>query len=240
MDSQLPLAAHRVFAIPELLDRILTYLLIPIHPIGPQEDPRSVRVHANADILRQLLSCNLVSRTWHSNITSSSLLRQALFFRPAPQDMRSWTLPLLRLEGSYSMMQYLREIRAPVLNPVVQTTFPAYQFRFWHLSPEVNGNKYCAYLIITRKDLPDLATRAESGQGKRVQEMLLSQPPIQALEASIWEERDETKEYLGRTKRLRDPVIRCEGGVTVEMVHERVGRWMEEYGDVAAIKLITV
>lgn len=134
-------ATTRVFAIPELLDRILTSLLTTIHPISPQEDPRSVRVHANSSTLLHLLHCNRVNRTWHANISSSPLLQQALFLRPAQPDMKSWTLPLLNLEGSYSMLQYLRDIRAPVLNPVIQTTFPSYQFRFWHLNSEVNGRK---------------------------------------------------------------------------------------------------
>lgn len=235
-----PTAAARTFALPELLDRILTYLLTAIHPIGPHQDPRSAHTHANAAVLQHLLNCTLVSRAWHANITASPLLQQALFLRAAPPDMRSWTLPLLRLEGSYSMLQHLREIRAPVLNPLVQTTFPRYQFRFWHLSPEVNGNRYCAYLILTREDVAGLARREGDGRGRNVVRMLLSQPPVTALEATIWEERDETREYVGRTKRLREPVVRCEAGVTIGMVQARVAAWMAECQDVAAIKLTTV
>lgn len=72
--------------------------------------------------------------------------------------------------------------------------------------------------------------------------MLLSQPPIEALDASIWDERDETKEYIGRTTELETPRIGCEGGkgLTVAEVHWRVGEIFERYRDLAAIKLTTV
>ena len=70
--------------------------------------------------------------------------------------------------------------------------------------------------------------------------MLLSQPPCTTLEAVIWEERDETKDYVGRTSRLKDPIITCETGLTIGMVHERVEKMFDEHRDVAAIKLTTV
>lgn len=178
-------AAARTFAIPELMDRILSYLLWNILPVEPQDDPRTVRVHGNAYILEHLLRCTVVNRTWCQNITRSSLLQQALFRRPAPPDMRSWSLPLSKLEGSYSMMQYLRAIRAPILNPVIQTTFTNYHFRFWHLSAESSGNKYLAYLIISRRDLPATELRAKTGQGRSISNMLFSQPPLKTLEATI-------------------------------------------------------
>lgn len=70
--------------------------------------------------------------------------------------------------------------------------------------------------------------------------MLLSQPPPTALEATIWEERDETKDYVGRTSALADPSIVSETGVTIGLVHERVAKMFDEHQDVAAIKLTTV
>ena len=70
--------------------------------------------------------------------------------------------------------------------------------------------------------------------------MLLSQPPCTALEATIWEERDETKEYVGRTSTLKDPNIRCDSGVTVGLVHERVAQIFNEHPDVTAVKLTTL
>jgi len=70
--------------------------------------------------------------------------------------------------------------------------------------------------------------------------MLLSQPPCTHLEATIWEERDETKDYVGRTSSLRDPVIKDDEGLTIGYVHRRVDEMFREFGDVAAIKLTTV
>ncbi|KAK5173909.1 uncharacterized protein LTR77_002590 [Saxophila tyrrhenica] len=131
-------------------------------------------------------------------------------------------------------------LRAPQLNPVIQSLFARYHFRFWHLSYDSTGNKHVAYLIITRQDIPAIAFRSITGQGKSITDMLLSQPPPTALEATIWEEKDETKEYLGRTSTLSDPVIVCEDGVTIGLVHVKVKKMFDEHPDVAAIKLTTV
>ena len=70
--------------------------------------------------------------------------------------------------------------------------------------------------------------------------MLLSQPPCTELEATIWEERDELKERIGRTTRLEDSIIRCENGVTIGMIHDRVAKMFDHYQDVTAIKLTTM
>ena len=94
--------------------------------------------------------------------------------------------------------------------------------------------------MIQRQDVPDVYTRARTGQGRNVSGMLLSQPPCTALIATIWEEKDETKDYVGRTTVLKDAVIRCETGVTVGLVHESVRRMFDEHRDVAAIKLTTM
>lgn len=61
-----------------------------------------------------------------------------------------------------------------------------------------------------------------------------------ALEATIWEERDESKEYVGRTTALKDSMIQCDSGVTIGMVHERVSGMFAEHRDVSAIKLTTM
>ena len=97
-----------------------------------------------------------------------------------------------------------------------------------------------AYLIITRRDVPAVALRSGTGQGKSISSMLLAQPPPEALEATIWEEKYETKEYVGRTTKLEDPVIACESGVTIGLVHEKVAKMFDDHPDVAAIKLTTV
>ena len=70
--------------------------------------------------------------------------------------------------------------------------------------------------------------------------MLLSQPPCVALEATIWEEKDESKDYVGRTTSLSESIIRCDEGLTIGTVHERVKNMFLEHPDVAAIKLTTV
>ena len=88
--------------------------------------------------------------------------------------------------------------------------------------------------------MPDLKARATSNQGRNVSNMLLSQPPCTALEATIWDERDETKDYVGRTMELRNPLVKSEGGLTVGMVQERVKEMFMEHPDVAAIKLTTM
>ena len=67
--------------------------------------------------------------------------------------------------------------------------------------------------------------------------MLLSQPPCTALEATIWDERDETKDYVGRTMELRDEMVRYEEGLTIGMVQRRVKEMFDEHKDVSAIKL---
>ncbi len=95
-------------------------------------------------------------------------------------------------------------------------------------------------MIITRQDMSAVALRALTGQVKSISNMLLSQPPCLALECSVWDERDESKEYIGRTRVLNDSVIRDEKGVTMSMVHESVQRMFDEHRDVSAIKLTTI
>jgi hypothetical protein len=70
--------------------------------------------------------------------------------------------------------------------------------------------------------------------------MLSSQPPCTALEATIWDERDETKDYVGRTTELQDPVISNDGGLTIGMVQKKVAEMFAEHRDVSAIKLTTM
>lgn len=95
-------------------------------------------------------------------------------------------------------------------------------------------------MIIEKRDIPDFKARAVTGQGRKISEMLLSQPPCTALEATIWDERDETKDYVGRTMELRDAMISNEEGLTVGMVQMRVAEMFTEHPDVSAIKLTTV
>ena len=63
---------------------------------------------------------------------------------------------------------------------------------------------------------------------------------VTTLEATIWDERDETKDYVGRTMELRDGVVRDEGGLRIGVVQRRVQEMFDEHADVSAIKLTTV
>ena len=235
------LATQRAFATPELLEHILAYLLCQLLPLTDQEDPRSVRVHGNASVLRQLLRCSEVSRDWNQCILGSKRLQRALYLLPNYGTERSWDVcaSATRARQLYTNNR-APNLRAPQLNPIIQTTFPSYHFRFWRVSLESTGNKHCAYLIINRRDMPAVHLRLCTGQAKGISDMLLSQPPCTALEATIWEERDESKEYVGRTTRLETPTISCETGVTMGMVHERVGKMFDKHHDVTAIKLTTM
>jgi hypothetical protein len=241
METWIDPATQRTFATAELLEQILIRLLDGLLPLTDREDPRSVRTHANATILEHILRCMQVSRDWRDCILGSSRLRRALFWTPDQRTNRSWDIAAsatrVRLLYSYYTAPHLR---APQLNPVIQTTFPAYHFRFWHLGLESTNNKHCAYLIIARRDLPAVKLREQTGNGRNISRMLVSQPPCAALEATIWEERDIVKDWVGRTSRLQDPIIRCDDGVTIGMIHERVGMMFDEHRDVTAIKLTTM
>lgn len=60
------------------------------------------------------------------------------------------------------------------------------------------------------------------------------------MRASIWEERDEVKDYTGKTSALNDPLIECDQGLTLGMIHDKINGWFDRYSDVTAIKLTTV
>lgn len=234
-------ASARVLATPELLELILVPLLSQLREPLEREDPRSQKTRLNANILSDLLSLRRVNHDFDAVLKSSILLRRGLFLAPDNPPNRSWSC-----ESAGQLPAVLRSFyrcpalkSPPLLNPIAQTTFPSYHFRYWHLSPEASGNKYCAYLIITRDDLRRYRAIA-AGTKKILDEMLLSQPPAIALEAMIWDERDETKEYIGRTTELANPLIQCDKGLTVGDVHRQVGGIFDQHVDVPAIKLTTV
>lgn len=227
-----------VFALPELLEPILLCLLQDLSSLEYQEDPRNARVTNNAEILRHLLSCNQVCKQWQSIIRHSSPIQRALYLLPDPNSNRTWTQShSARIKDTDPKEN---PPQPPTLNPIIQTIFKTYHFRYWHLSFEASGNKHCAYLIIERRDMPDLKSRATTHQGRSISNMLLSQPPCIALEATIWDERDETKDYVGRTMELRDGMVRCQEGLSIGMVQERVEEMFDAHPDVSAIKLTTV
>jgi hypothetical protein len=69
-------STERVFALPELLEPILLYLLEELSPFSYQEDPRNSRVYNNANVLQHLLNCSQVCKqsnhpTFSTNPTST-------------------------------------------------------------------------------------------------------------------------------------------------------------------------
>jgi hypothetical protein len=241
MDISQKTPSERVLATPELLELILVPLLGQLRDPLEREDPRSPKTRLNASILHGLLSLRLVNRVFDGIMTSSVPLKRGLFLSPDNPPNRSWSC-----ESAGQLPAILRSFyrcpalkSPPVLNPIAQTTFPGYHFRYWHLDPAASGNRYCAYLIITRDDIRRYRA-VTSGKTKMLDKMLLSQPPALGLDAMIWDDRDETKEYLGRTADLEDMKIESEKGLTVGEVHRRVGELFDRYQDVPAIKLTTV
>jgi hypothetical protein len=234
-------STERVFALPELLEPILLYLLEELSPLSYQEDPRNSRVYNNANVLQHLLNCNQVCKQWKFAIQHSTPIQRALFLLPDAHSDRTWTQDHSKTDDMDVEASPIQSpIQPPTLNPIIQTTFKSYHFRYWHLSFEASGNKHCAYMIIERRDIPDFKARAITGQGRNISDMLSSQPPCTALEATIWDERDETKDYVGRTMELQDPVISDDAGLTIGMVQRKVAEMFAEHRDVSAIKLTTM
>ncbi|EMD01121.1 hypothetical protein BAUCODRAFT_196841 [Baudoinia panamericana UAMH 10762] len=230
-------AAERTFALPELLEHILLYLLDDLVEIVYGTDPRSALYEDAAHILSRLLRCSLVNTIWRHCILHSKRLQRSLYLVPLAKTTRSW-------ERHVSDSEILHDPNPsrffPTLNPVIVTTFRNYHFRFWRLSYGDSGIKPCAFLIIERRDMPDVESRAATHQGRTISGMLLSQPPCMAMEATIWDERDETKDYVGRTILLRDASIHQQDGLTIGYVHKRVAKMFDDHPDVTAIKLTTL
>jgi hypothetical protein len=241
MDAPHESSLERVLATPELLELIIVPLLGQLREPLEREDPRSPKTRSNAKVLLGLFSLRLVNRTFDAVIISSLPLRRGLFLAPDHPPNRSWSC-----ESAGQLPAILRSFyrcpalkSPPILNPIAQTVFPNYHFRYWHLDPAASGNRYCAYLIITRDDVRTYRA-VTSGQTKMLDRMLLSQPPALGLEAMIWDDRDETKEYIGRTIDLEGLRVESEVGLTVGEVHRWVGELFDRYQDVPAIKLTTV
>ncbi|KAI7196485.1 hypothetical protein KC324_g4461, partial [Hortaea werneckii] len=235
-------AMERTFATPELLELILAYLLHDIVAPLPQEDPRSITTHESARKLHDLLRCSEVNRTWQDCMLGSKFLQRSLFLSPDFISQRSWHYGGEQDRDVYNAMAFppTSHSRTPLLNNMLQVTFPGYYLRFWRLSPVAGGSRHCAYMIIARKDMPNLKERSNTGQGRTISNMLLSQPPCTELEASIWEERDESKDYRDCTTSLRDPFLSCDSGLTMGAVHEKMAVMFREHPDVVAVKLTTV
>ena len=163
-------ATERVFITPELLEQILLRLQDQLLPLTDQEDPRSVKTHSNSTALQHLLRCTEVNTIWQQTIVGSKRLQRALFLASNVKSSRSWSIAGSVQSEEIQLRSYYRAptMRAPILNPIIQSTFPSYHFRFWRLSLEASGNKYTAYMIITRRDLPAIHTRFNSVRGRSI------------------------------------------------------------------------
>ncbi|KAK4508264.1 hypothetical protein PRZ48_002002 [Zasmidium cellare] len=230
-----PSAALQVFATPELSDYIFSFILSGLHDLTNLEDPRSVKTHANANLLTSVLHLSEVCRTLQRAILGSKYIQRALYLLSDPVTSRSWSVSSNNQTDPGTYRPPTRT--APSLNPIIQTTFPSYHLRLSYLGTQP---QHQAILIVTRRDMPAVQRKGASGQGKTLSSMLLTQPPCNVIEATIYEERDETKEYVTRTTSLADPRIECETGITLGLVHARVGEMFEKHEDVVAIRLATV
>jgi hypothetical protein len=238
--SESPSAAQRVIAVPELLDHILLCLLQDLIPPTNRDDVRSENTKRNAQLLRTLLRCSEIGTAWHRSIFHGpEQLRKSLFLEAELEDSRSWQ----QVSDLYPNQQsYYRglALRAPVLNPVIQTAYADYHFRYWRSGLGAEGPRHHAYLIITRRHIGHARQSISAGLGAGIRNMLLAQPPPTELTATVWERNDQLRDFNARTTGISDPVIRCRDGVRLDLVLAKVGLMFDEHEDVTSIKVTTV
>lgn len=236
-------ASERALGTAELLEQILTCLLEDIILKTEHEDPRSIRTQTNATILLHLMRCSQVSRIWHHCIFyGSKPIQRALFLQEDQFGSRSWEVgrPWYPTQSDYH-----RDLtfRIPILNPILRATLSTYRFRFWKNAAEAWGPRYRAYLIVRRKDGEAARVRLQTGQGRTLSKMFLSQPPPREMVAEIWDREGSPTDGTDspqRTVELSQPVIKCDQGVTLGFMHRKVCQIFDAHLDVAAIKITTV
>ena len=220
--------AERVFATPELFENIFKFVLAQMLGVTKQENPRSVKTHVNARILMQILRCSRVNRSWQRCMLGSHLLQKSLFLTTYPNMGRKWE----REQGSL----------APMLNPIIQDTFPKYGFCL--CADTTIGNqtseRYAAIMIINKRDLLCTQMKSSTRQGRNISAMFLTQPPCTTMEASLWLERVDRTDFFGRPFSVKDSAIKCEDGLTLGYVHQRVKEIFAEHPDAPAIRLMTI
>jgi hypothetical protein len=235
-----PSAAEQVIAVPELLDQILFALLQDLVPPTNRDDVRSRNTQLNAELIRTLLRCSEIGKAWHRSVFHGpEQLKKSLFLHAEPEDQRSWQ----QVSGLYPNQQsYYRglALKAPVLNPVIQTAYADYHFRYWRSGLGAEGPRHHAYLIITRRHISHARKLIAEGMGGTIRNMLLAQPPPTELTATIWERNDQLKAFSERTTGIADPIVKCHEGVRLDLVLAKVGRMFDEHDDVTSIKVTTV
>ncbi|KAF2149839.1 hypothetical protein K461DRAFT_270414 [Myriangium duriaei CBS 260.36] len=112
-------APAQVFAIPELLSLILSFLCPPasLYHDGPSASSSS---SAAAEHLITLLTATRVSRLWRHTILTSRSTREALFLAPTHDTPgRSWAVP-----SHAPWLRLIRGIHSAPLRPVPSTVLP--------------------------------------------------------------------------------------------------------------------
>jgi len=170
--------ATDVFAIPELLELILSYVAY-IDPLDGADidDPRSAAIAVRSRTLSTPLHASRVSKTWQAVVQGSRILQHRLFLGPDSGGGRSWTTipastslgpdlpqpPVLQDtdHGAHTQQSHLNTAAdsttsridmstRPMLNPMLQHRFVSAQFRFYPLPPTQTGFRYHAYMTIDR------------------------------------------------------------------------------------------
>lgn len=233
-------ASARVFATTELLESILLCLLEDIDSPTNREDVRSVTTQNNASILLHLLRLSEIGLVWRRCILHGSKpIQRELFVLAKAEDKRTWWQSKVLYSNQQSYYRGLA-YRAPILNPIVQTSFPDYRFRYWRSGLGAEGPRHHAYLIISRRHIAHARERICDGHGKNVLDMVLSQPPPVQMEATIWERNDALKDFHERTTAIEEPLIQCDKGITLGIVLHRVGEMFDNHDDVTSFKITTV
>lgn len=235
--EQLDNAGQRVFAIPELLEIILLHLLDD----ELQSERRPMAVRHNCRLFRQVLGTAVVSHHFHAAIKDSVRLRRRLFLSPDHASGRAWryesdsTLPT-QLEQFYG--HEVCGVLPPYLNPFVEVELSDFPYRFWNLPARENEHKHCAFFIVSRDGLKRYLKK--HGSSTVVSQMLLSQPPCYEMECVVFEDRDETRDYVGRTAEIENPRIVSKSGLTIGHICSELQRMFHRHHDIARIKLTTV
>lgn len=241
-------AASQVFATPELLEIILLHLPTGLLDLTDQADPRSRGTHFNSRIVTHLLHCTAVSRSWYTCIHGSSALKRHLFLSaalPSSQQGRSWTVSFkpcssTRRTGIYRPPSH----DAPILNPLLQMTFPSYNFRFWQcpriadLGQRTTIERHVASMTITRSAFQSNSSSPIFSQSSMLQAMQLSQPPCFSVQ--IWGRTQSLSFMVPQLRESEKVLITAEGGVTLSMVHDQVRGQFEKEEDVIEVQVMTV
>lgn len=228
---------EQVFSTHELLEHILSSLFDGTSSLWSdgtwRNDWRTIR--SNAAIIKQVLLVSRVNRQFRTLVITSPKIQKQLYLKPDENSPRSWTRsPAHNLPSELSC--YYRatsEPSGPELNPVIQAMSPALPLRFWNLT----GDKYCAFLIFSRDDVSGYISRHSNTSFSR---MLLSQPPCKRLFCEVFEDRDPSRDYVGKTNDLSKPYLSNETGLTIAMVFDRMVDMFEKHQDIAGIKLVTI